>query len=259
MNQDASLPPLPKRRRHSPFKSAFRRTIASLGPAVIALLMVILRYTCRVRFHNDPRPALRKAGIPYVYSVLHAQQLAAATCGDPGTAAMVSQSQDGALVALGLRLVGITPIRGSSRRRNKDHGGLAALENLIEHVRNKKPAYLAVDGPRGPRNRVNKGVAVLSRRANAAVLNVVVVPTRRWILKATWDRLQIPMPFCRIDTYFAEPIHPQPGETAEQYRRRIEAALNAWEACHDPAEAALAATAHGRGGDGATAAASAAA
>ena len=74
-----------------------RNWLASIGPAAIALLMIILRWTCRVRMHNDQRQALTGAGTPYVYSVLHAQQLAAATCGHRGTAAMVSQSQDGAL------------------------------------------------------------------------------------------------------------------------------------------------------------------
>jgi lysophospholipid acyltransferase (LPLAT)-like uncharacterized protein len=236
--------PKPRRRaRRSWYLTAIRNTIAAIGPTVIALGMVILRWTCRVRLHNDPRPALRAAGVPYVYSVLHAQQLAAATCGDRGTAAMVSQSQDGALVALGLKLVGIIPIRGSSQRKGRDHGGLAALNNLIEHVRAGGPAYLAVDGPRGPRNRVHKGVAVLSRQANAVILNVVVVPNRRWIIKQSWDRIQIPFPFCRINAYFAEPLHPQPGESAETYRRRIEASLNAWEVVHDPTEAALAAAA----------------
>jgi lysophospholipid acyltransferase (LPLAT)-like uncharacterized protein len=219
-------------------KAAVRNSFAAIGPSFVALLMVALRYTCRVRLHDDPRPALRRDGIPYVYSVLHAQQLAAATCGDRGTAAMVSQSQDGALVALGLKLVGITPIRGSSRHRNKDRGGLAALNDLIAHVRGGKPAYLAVDGPRGPRNRVHKGVAVLSRQADAVVLNTVVVPSRRWIIKRSWDRLQIPMPFCRVDAYFAKPMRPEPGESAEQYRQRIESVLNDLEARHDSVEAA---------------------
>jgi lysophospholipid acyltransferase (LPLAT)-like uncharacterized protein len=216
-----------------------RHVFASIGPAAIALLMVVLRWTCRVRMHNDPRAALRAAGVPYVYSVLHAQQLAAATCGHRGTAAMVSQSQDGALVALGLKLVGIIPIRGSNRRGGRDRGGLAALNNLIEHVRGGGPAYLAVDGPRGPRNRVHKGIAVLSRQANAAVLNVVIVPNRRWIIKRSWDRLQIPVPFCRIDTYFGDPLWPRAGETAESFRRRIEADLNELEKIYDPSEAAL--------------------
>jgi lysophospholipid acyltransferase (LPLAT)-like uncharacterized protein len=95
---------------------------------------------------------------------------------------------------------------------------------------------LAVDGPRGPRNRVRKGIAVLSRKSDAAVLNVVLVPSRRWILQGTWDRLQIPKPFCRIDAYFAEPLWPLPQETVEQYRRRIEFSLNELEASHDPGQ-----------------------
>ena len=133
-----------------------------------------------------------------------------------GTAAMVSQSRDGDFVAIGLRLAGIKTIRGSSRRRGQDKGGLSALSNLIEHVRTGYPAYLAVDGPRGPRNRVHKGIAVLSQQTGAAVLNVVAVPTRRWIFKRSWDRFQIPKPFCRIDIFVAPPIWPQQGESIER-------------------------------------------
>jgi lysophospholipid acyltransferase (LPLAT)-like uncharacterized protein len=199
--------------------------------------MLILRATCRARFHNDPRATLRAAGAPYIYSVLHAHQIAAATCPDRGTAAMVSRSKDGDFVALGLKFAGIKPIRGSSRRRGKDKGGLSALSDLAEHLRSGSPAYLAVDGPRGPRNRVHKGVAALSQRTGAAVLNVAAVPTRRWISKRSWDRFQIPMPFCRIDIFMAAPIWPQPDESVEQYRRRIEESLCQLETLTDPAEA----------------------
>jgi lysophospholipid acyltransferase (LPLAT)-like uncharacterized protein len=226
-----------RRRRINLFGKLLRLTVAALGPWFIALGMLLLRATCRVRLHDDPRKSLRAAGVPYIYSVLHAQQLAAATCGDRGTAAMVSQSRDGALVARGLQSVGIKPIRGSSRQQGQDKGGLSALANLIEHVRSGSPAYLAVDGPRGPRNRVHKGIAVLSQKSGGAVLNVVVVPSRRWIVKRSWDRFQIPWPFCRIDTYFGAPIMPQQGESVEEYRRRIEESLNALEALRDPAEA----------------------
>jgi lysophospholipid acyltransferase (LPLAT)-like uncharacterized protein len=208
--------------------------------------MLLLRATCRVRLHNDPRAKLRAAGVPYIYSVLHAQQLAAATCGDRGTAAMVSQSRDGEYVARGLSAVGIKPIRGSSKRQGQDKGGLSALENLIEHVRGGSPAYLAVDGPRGPRNRVHKGIAVLSQKTGAAVLNVAVVPSRRWIFARSWDRFQIPWPFCRIDTYFGTPIEPRQGESVEEYRRRIEESLNALEVLRDPAEAEVSSSRSGR-------------
>ncbi|MFO0791063.1 MAG: DUF374 domain-containing protein [Pirellulales bacterium] len=217
-----------------------RHFLAGVGALGIAIYMLLLRWTCRIRLHHDPRPDLRAAGSSYVYSVLHAQQLAAATCGDRGTAAMVSQSQDGTLVAIGLKWVGIIPIRGSSQRRKGDKGGLTALQNLIDHVRSGQPAYLAVDGPRGPRNRVHKGIAALSKQSAAPVLNAVVVPSRRWIIKGSWDRLQVPALFCRIEVYF-DVLHPIAAESIEDYRRRIETSLNSLEVKHDPTEAAIAA------------------
>jgi lysophospholipid acyltransferase (LPLAT)-like uncharacterized protein len=212
--------------------------VGAIGPWIIALGMLVLRATCRIRMHNDPRPTLRADGARYIYSVLHAHQIAAATRSDPGTAAMVSRSRDGDFVALGLRLAGIKTIRGSSlRRSSKDKGGLSALSELAEHLRSGAPAYLAVDGPRGPRNRVHKGIAALSHRTGAAVLNVVAVPTRRWIIRRSWDRFQIPKPFCRIDIIMAAPIWPRPDESIEEYRRRIEQSLCQLEALHDPVEA----------------------
>ena len=229
------------------FRRLTRRIVTLLGPWLIAMWMLILRATCRVRLHGDPRAALRADGSQYVYSVLHAHQIAAAICREYGTAAMVSQSRDGDAVALGLRLLGIKTIRGSSRRRSgADKGGLLALNELIEHVRTGRPAYLAVDGPRGPRNRVHKGIAVLSQETGAAVLNVVPMPTRRWIFKRSWDRFQMPKPFCRIDIHFAPPIWPLPDEPIEHYRRRIEESLLKLEASIDPAEAQIVADGYDR-------------
>src|SRR4029077_2787872 len=109
-----------------------------------------------------------------------------------------------------------------------------------EHVRTGSPAYLAVDGARGPRNRVHKGIAVLSQQTGAVVLNVVAVPTRRWIFKRSWDRFQIPKPFCRIDIFVAPPIWPQQGESIEEYRRRIEQSLCQLETLRDPVESGTA-------------------
>ena len=206
----------------------------------LAFAMLALRATCRISLHGDPRPQLRSAAEPYVYSVLHAHQVAAAIDREKGTAAMVSQSADGALLLPGFRALGIKAIRGSNRSQSQDKGCRSALKELMQHVRGGSPAYLAVDGPRGPSNHVRKGIAVLSRETGAAVLNIVAVPSRRWIFSRAWDRLQIPKPFCRIDAYFAEPIRPCATESVEEYRRRIEASLNELEAKHDPEEARLA-------------------
>jgi len=204
---------------------------------LVAAMMILLRATCRVRVMNDPRPALQAAGQAYAYSVLHAHQVSVAIRREPHTAAMVSRSADGELLIPAFNALRIRSIRGSNQQKGGDRGGRAALDELIEYVGHKRPVILAVDGPRGPRNKVRKGIAVLSQRSGAAVLNVVAIPTRRWIIGKVWDRLQIPQPFSRIDAYFADPISPRAGESAEEYRRRIEASLNELERQHDPAEA----------------------
>lgn len=204
---------------------------------LLALTFFLLRCTCRVKMHDDVRPRLKKASRRYVYSILHAHQIMAVFCRDPGTGAMVSRSADGEAIVPTLRVNGLVPIRGSAKRRGRDKGGREALSALIEHAKAGNPACLTVDGPRGPRNRAHKGIAKLSQQADAVVLNLILVPTRRWIFTRAWDRLQIPKPFSTIHGYFAEPIEPIAGESVEAYRQRIEASLNAEERQRDPGEA----------------------
>ncbi|MEO0529107.1 MAG: lysophospholipid acyltransferase family protein [Planctomycetota bacterium] len=200
----------------------------------IAAAILAFRWTCRVRLHGiDPRPAMRARGEKYVFSILHAHQIAIIAFAERNTAAMVSRSADGELLQPVFRVLGVVPQRGSNGR-----GGTAALDAMVEHVDSGAgPALIAVDGPRGPRGQVRKGIAALSKRTDATVLNVVVVPRWRLTFRGAWDRFQVPLPFSRIDAYFAEPIRPQPNESVEELRRRIEHSLNGLEQQHDPTEA----------------------
>ena len=204
----------------------------------IALAILVLRWTCRIRLHRDPRAKLRREGKPYIYAVMHAHQVSAVIDAERGTGAMVSRSLDGQLIVPALKIRGAIPIRGSGGRGQRSgRGGLDALEALVEHVRGGRPAYLAVDGPRGPRGRVQRGIAALARRTNAAIICLTPIPSRRWVLHRAWDRFQIPKPLAHIDGYFAEPIHVAPDETDQQLRARVEAALHQLERQHDPQEA----------------------
>ena len=214
-----------------------RGAVAGLAAAFVTAL----RWSVRIRIHRDPRPRLRREGRRYAYAVLHCHQIAAVIAGEPGTGAMVSRSADGDLLIPSLRAQGIVPVRGSTRVPGKNKGGAAALERLIEHVESGAPAYLAVDGPRGPRNHVHAGIARLAQETGAAVVLMVPVPTRRWILTRTWDRLQIPKPFARIDYFFAPPLACGAEESVEAFRKRVEEGLQALELACDPAEAAVSA------------------
>ena len=97
---------------------------------------------------------------------------------------------------------------------------------------------LTVDGPRGPRNRVKRGVAELALRVDGAVvLPVLALPSRRRVIEGSWERFQVPLPLSEISLVFGEPVRPADGETAEALRRRVETALNRLERQWDPEEA----------------------
>lgn len=211
-----------------------KRTAAHAAGWLIGLYVAFLRLTCGIRIHNDPRGRLAAEGYQVAYAAMHANQIAGSIGAQPGTGAMVSRSIDGDLLVPSLRVNGHVPIRGSS---GVHKGGATALQALIQHVRSGRAGIIACDGPRGPRGQVQKGIALLARKANAKVVPSLVIPSRRWILSQTWDRLQIPIPFCTIDIYFGEPLGPRPDESVAQFAKRVQYAINSLELRHDPQEA----------------------
>lgn len=113
------------------------------------------------------------------------------------------------------------------------------MQALVKSVRNGHPGILTVDGPRGPRGTVHKGIGLLAKKSGAAVIAVVVVPRRRWILTKAWDRLQIPKPFTTVNVYFAEPLYVGQNENFEAFAGRLQRALVEVEMRCDPEEAAF--------------------
>ena len=205
-----------------------------LTPWLAGFFVLMLRLTCRFRYNNDPRQLLNRDGINHLVAGYHAVQIAGVLGAEPGVGTMVSRSKDGDLVVPGLKLIGHVPLRGSSG--SSDKGGLAALQILREYVQSGKPVMLTVDGPRGPRGKAHKGISLLARKTKTPIVGVLAIPTRRWILSNTWDRLQIPKPFCTIDYYFSDLIYPKRGESLNDLTGRIEVALDELEKKHDPDE-----------------------
>jgi lysophospholipid acyltransferase (LPLAT)-like uncharacterized protein len=205
---------------------------------VLGLILLCWRLTCRYRVVNDSRPQLRGLGKPYIYALLHAHQVAAVFVNDEDRlAAMVSRSTDGDLLVPSLTLRRVRAARGSTRTERRDKGGQTALTELSDLLLQGIPVLFAVDGPRGPRNHVGRGVALLSQERDAPILPTLVLPSRRWFLTKTWDRFQIPKPFCTLSLIFAEPILPREDEDAEALRLRVAHVMNALERKYDPDEA----------------------
>jgi lysophospholipid acyltransferase (LPLAT)-like uncharacterized protein len=202
-----------------------RRT-ARMGSAIVGhLLAIVVRLwaaTCRVRVHNDPRPALRAQGKPYVYALLHGHQVAAVLANDePAMAAMVSRSTDGDLLVPSLRARHVVAVRGSGRKGAQMKGGATALRQLITLNRAGTPVLLAVDGPRGPRGEVQGGVVALAQATGAVILPVTAVGRRSHCLSKTWDRTALPLPGTVIDLTFLPAVKIDVGGSADETRRLI--------------------------------------
>jgi lysophospholipid acyltransferase (LPLAT)-like uncharacterized protein len=204
-----------------------------------ACVLVCWRATLRIRVENDPRPGLRAAGRRYVYAILHAQQLSFILLSDDvPILAMVSASTDGDWLVPLCRVRGIVPVRGSTGSGGADKGGRAALAELADGVRKGLPALLAVDGPRGPRSGVHRGVVDLARETDACIVVAgVFLPASRFILERTWDRTQLPRPFSTLTGRFGAPIDPRDFDDPASLRARVAAELLALEQAFDPEEA----------------------
>lgn len=213
-----------------------------LAAKIIALYTKALYLSCRFYHNNDCRPELRRQGKNYIFAVLHAHQVGGLMGhGERKAAVMVSKSADGDLVVGALQAHRFETIRGSSRKGDVDKGGATARDAMITWLREGIfPATLTVDGPRGPRGIAKKGVAQIAMRSGAAILPAVVVPSRRHVLRGTWDHLQIPKCFSRVDIFFGSPIYPEGEETEDALKtlqELTEERLRHMEERYDPQEA----------------------
>ncbi|MEM6531668.1 MAG: DUF374 domain-containing protein [Myxococcota bacterium] len=206
---------------------------------IIALITISLTLTCRRRKLEDSRPALRDSGRHYVLAGLHAHQAAMVFFNDEARlAAVVSRSTDGELLVPSLRARGVTPVRGSTAKNGRDKGGARALVQMIRLVRDGAVGLITVDGPRGPRNTVHPGILKLAERSEAQIVPVAIVPSARLILKGTWDRMQIPLPFSRLDYAFGPPLDPGAFDSQHALADALKHAIDHLERRYDPKETA---------------------
>lgn len=211
---------------------------AKVGGWITLVYFKLVRRSVRLHVTNDRRDQIKRDGDgQFIYAILHAHQVAAVALSDPDTGALVSRSRDGDILVPLLKAVGCVPIRGSSGQGRK--GGATALTQLIRHVQAGNPAVIAVDGPKGPRGSVQKGVALLSQKTGVPILPVVLVSRRRYILPKAWDRLQLPVPFCVMSCRLGDPIYAGEGDDLDAISQEVEESLAWLEHIVDPNEAKL--------------------
>jgi lysophospholipid acyltransferase (LPLAT)-like uncharacterized protein len=142
---------------------------------------------------------LRQAKQPIVFTIWHGQMLPLLWHHrDQGVKVLVSEHQDGEVIAQILEWMGYGLIRGSSSR-----GAGRALIGLVRTLREGNDIAITPDGPRGPRHKFAPGAVIAAHRAGAPILPTVAHVDRFWQLR-TWDGFVIPKPFARITIVYGE-------------------------------------------------------
>jgi lysophospholipid acyltransferase (LPLAT)-like uncharacterized protein len=133
---------------------------------------------------------------------------------------MISQSQDGDIVARIASKQGWHPVRGSSSRE-----GGKAMKEVVERLNLSGLAAHIVDGPQGPAGMVKAGAISIARATEAVVVPFYTAADRAWYLNS-WDHFLLPKPFARVTLRFGEMMRFPPGEGLfESQRLELEQAM----------------------------------
>lgn len=123
-------------------------------------------------------------------------------------ATMTSQSKDGQMMDVILRLLGAKTSFGSSTR-----GGVGGLKGLIRLVREGANCSFAVDGPKGPIYKAKPGVFELSRLLHCPIYYSGVSVDRALNFPKSWNQTYFPKPFAKIIICWNGPL---PAVTKDQ-------------------------------------------
>lgn len=137
-------------------------------------------------------------------------------------ACMVSQSFDGELIARMISHLGSRAVRGSSSR-----GAVQALKGILRLAKEGWRPSVAVDGPRGPRHQVKRGVVEIAKILKVPIVPINMACSRSFIFKKSWNKSELPLPFSRIVVSWGAPIYYDSSQELDVYLEPLAQSLHA--------------------------------
>jgi len=161
-----------------------------------------LRATVRLRHHEDERiREWERTGTHFILAFWHRHLLLMPYAyRGKRISVLVSQSQDGELIARTVARLGIDSSRGSSSR-----GGIAGMRSLLRKAAGGWDIAFTPDGPRGPLREVQPGVILAAASTGLPILPVAIAASRAKLLRS-WDRFLVPLPFSTVHIIYGEPL-----------------------------------------------------
>ena len=194
-----------------------------VGCHIVGILLKLNRMSLRYKKHNAQysEQAMREQG-KIIYVFWHQDLISVGMFGyqehikHRPVYCMISRSRDGDLLTRLVNWQGVKAVRGSS-----SDGAAQALKEMISILNHRGNAAIALDGPRGPRQEIKKGIFLLAKKTGAAIIPISWEYHNAWTFRS-WDRTRLAKPFSRIEEKFHGPFLVPADAGNEIYKKLTE-------------------------------------
>lgn len=158
-----------------------------------------------------------------LYAFWHEHQFAIYGIPDKGKVnVLISNSQDGEVVAGAVEKLGFKVVRGSTARK----GCVSSTMQLISRIKDGESAAIMVDGPRGPFHKVKNGIITIAKETGAPIVPCYWYSAEKTFIKLpSWDKMSTPLFNCHIINLYGEPIYVNKEDDAKEIATKIEKSL----------------------------------
>ena len=157
---------------------------------LLPIAATLLARTLRLRWSGDALPD--RAVIVFWHGKMFAGWYASRL---KKPVALVSQSEDGKLLASVLERWRYRLVRGSSGKK-----GMEALTEAMNIIRNREANRLVItpDGPRGPYHKLKRGAFVAATDLGEPLYMLTIKYQAPIQFVRSWDRFELPLPFSSV-------------------------------------------------------------
>ena len=190
-------------------------------PRLIRICFLLLRYS--IRWQDIGEPYLPEDKQRCIHAFWHARLLMFLRLTAKWHGYMlISVHRDGGFISDTLNLCGVDTVRGSTTR-----GGARAMLKLLRAVKQEnRHIGITPDGPKGPREVVQKGTIQLAMKSGLPVMPICWATSRSW-RASSWDRFYIPQPFSRGVFVYGRQIFISPDDDMEEAIARVQQEMDA--------------------------------
>lgn len=193
------------------------KNITKLGDLIYAFFHLQSYFTHII----EVNPPKTKANL---YAFWHEHQFAIYGIPNKGEVnVLISNSQDGQVVAKAVEKLGFKVVRGSTARK----GCITSTMQLISRIKEGESAAIMVDGPRGPYHKVKNGIITIAKETGAPIIPAYWYSEEKTFVKLpSWDKMTTPIFNCHIMNLYGEPIYVNKDDDPKDIANKIEVSLD---------------------------------